>query len=245
MANINRYNEKREDMIKTRRIKAGLEERQDEEREYRVPTTMKGLWENFLYHYKKIMIVVVILIITVVACVASFLVRPTYDLSLIVVSERSFAGASGLFSPSLRGFASDVNGDGNVQVEFLSYEVTGNGEQATDMTNMTFAQMIGRLSETRDFLFLLDEAGYENLKSVGVSFVDIAEFAGGENIEGDRYQLKGKYFCKKVGLDGGLDDMFLCFLDMDGYVDSTKNNANVLKIHDAQKEMFEKILAYE
>lgn len=245
MANLNRYNERREDLIQTRRVKAGLEERKEEEREVKVPTTLKGLWENFLYHYKKIMLAVVFLIVVVIACVASFWAQPSYDLSLIVVSERSFSGAGSVISPSLRSFASDLNGDGDITIEFVNYEVVAEDELATDMTTMTFAQILGRLSETNDFIFMLDETGYANLQSVGVEFVDISEFAGGEGIEGDRYYLKDKYFCKKVGLDGALDDMFLCFLDIEGYDERTKSNEDVLKMQKAQREMFEKILAYE
>ena len=65
MANLNRYNEKREEMIEIRRKKAGLEEIQNEKREILVPTTLKGKWENFLYHYKKTMLAMMFVIILV------------------------------------------------------------------------------------------------------------------------------------------------------------------------------------
>lgn len=244
MANLNRYNKKREEMIEIRRKKAGLEEIQEEKREILVPTTLKGKWENFLYHYKKIMFAMMFLIIVGVVCIASFFLREQYDLSVIVISKNTYAGADALFVPSLRGFATDVNGNGTVELEFASYQVVSEGESASDMTAMTFTQIIGRLSECRDYLFLLDETGYENLKSIEVEFVPISSFAGCEGMEGDKYYLKDKDIRKKIGLNEGLDNMFFCFVDINSY-EASSINEEKQKIHDAQWAMLEGIIAFE
>lgn len=245
MANLNRYNENREEMIKIRRQKAGLEEATVEKREVAVPTTLKGYWDNFWYHYKGIMLGILFVIVLVSVGLISAFSKTPYDMSFVVISERSFTGADQLFKPALRGFASDLNGNGQVDVEFAEYLIGEGAGSTTEMVNMTYAQVLTRVSDGTDFIFLLDEAGYENLKSVDMQFVDISEFTGSSEPQGDKYSLKDKALSKRFGLDGGLDDMFLCFVDIEAYAENRQNDERIQKLHAAQWDMFQKMVDFE
>ena len=173
--------------------------------------------------------------------------KPVYDATFLIISEKSFSGSESLIQSPLKSFAKDVNGDGEIKMDIQSFQlaVKADSEMTPQMQEMTYAKVIGRISDRRDFVFMLDEDGYENLQSIGFEFEDISSFTGSDAPQGDKYYLKNTKLSEKMELYGVVNDMFLCFVDFDSYSDSLKNSEEMQKQHQNQWEYFKALIDYE
>lgn len=211
---------------------------------YAVPQTRKEKLANFWYHYKWFVIAAVFVLILVVSLLVNILSKPTYDNSFIIISEKSFTGSQYFIKEPLEKMSGDVNGDGKILVKVMEFQLaTGEGNAMTpQMQDMSYAKIIGEISDRREFVFMLDEEGYRNLKSVGIEFEDISSFTGEDEPQGDKYPLKGTELSKKLGLNKLLDKMYLCFADFDTYSERLRESKEMQQIHETQRAFFKALV---
>jgi len=248
MANMEQYNKEKQELIETRRKKAGIDSVNVEEvRTFEGPKTRKEKFDNFWYHYKLVVFAVLFVVVIVLVWLINLLNKPVYDATFLIISEKSFSGSESLIQSPLKSFAKDVNGDGEIKIDVQSFQlaVKADSEMTPQMQEMTYAKVIGRISDRKDFVFMLDEDGYEDLKSIGFEFEDISSFTGSDTPQGDKYYLKGTKLSEKMELYGVVNNMFLCFVDFDSYSDSLKNSEEMQKQHQNQWNYFKALIDYE
>lgn len=248
MANMEQYNKEKQELIEARRKKAGIDAANVEEvHTVDGPKTGKEKIANFWYHYKLVVFAVLFVAVIVLVWLINQLNKPVYDATFLIISEKSFSGSELLIQSPLKSFARDVNGDGEIKMDIQSFQlaVKADSEMTPQMQEMTYAKVIGRISDRRDFVFMLDEDGYENLQSIGFEFEDISSFTGSDTPQGDRYYLKDTKLSEKMELYGVVNDMFLCFVDFDSYSESLKNSEEMQKQHQNQWDYFKSLIDYE
>ncbi len=248
MADIKQYNKEKQELIETRRKKAGIEPLNEEKTHvFGGPKTGKEKIANFWYHYKLVVFAVLFVVVIFLAWLINLLNKPVYDATFLIISDKSFSGSEPLITSPLKSFAQDVNGDGKIQMDIESFQlaVKADSEMTPQMQEMTYAKVIGRVSDRKDFVFMLDEDGYENLQSIGLKFEDISSFTGSDTPQGDKYYLKDTKLSEKMELYGAVNDMFLCFVDFDSYSDSLKNSEEMQQQHQNQWDYFKALIDYQ
>ena len=81
------------------------------------PTTPKGRWENFWYHYKAQTIIAAVLIITVVISVTQLFKRETYDYTVMYAGPQGVAVQDAVYiEKAFAEIGKDRTGDGKVIV---------------------------------------------------------------------------------------------------------------------------------
>ena len=93
-----------------------------------------------------------------------------------------------------------------------------------------------------DYLFMVNDFGYDSLKNMSATFVDLSQYSDSSNVTGDKYLLNGTNLMKELGLDGLKDNMYLCFLDISAYQDKVKNNEKIQKKYAEALEYLQTLL---
>ena len=248
MANLDQYNKERQELIDVRRQKAGSNAQQVvHTHAYAKPKTLKQKISNIWYHYKMIIFGILFVLIVFTVWLVNALQQPVYDATFLILSERSFSGAETLISTGLKSFVSDAAQNGEILLDIETFDLISENdtEISPQMQEMTTAKAIGRVSTRKDFVFMLDETGYENLKSIGMEFEDISSFTGSDTPQGDKYSLKGTRLSEKMELNAALNDMFLCFADFDSYSDNLQNDTEMQELHESQRSFFQAMIDYQ
>lgn len=245
MTDLKKYNKERQEMIEARRQKAEGTISEAQAVAYIGPQTPKEKMENFWYHYKWFVVVGVALAILITIVAIQMFNRPEFDASVIVASEKSLEGLEPLLEPGFEGIVEDYDQNGEKRVEVSIFKLGAEeGEVVSPQVGqMNYAKLTGRVTNRKDFIFLLDEVGYDFLTNLGMEFEDVSAFTGSDESQGDRFFLEGTTAAQQIHFQNTGEDLFLCFADFDTYPEKLKSDPEYQKIHEIQREYFEKLIA--
>jgi len=130
---------------------------------------VKSKIENIWYYYKWYIIVGALFIALAIVVTVQIVNRSEADAYFIVTNAYSNTNVTDGTCDEMRYFirreyASDRNGDGEVNVEYAHYTF---GTAATDSTNQQ--ALTAAIYSTDYFLIICDETGYDRLKMLGTS----------------------------------------------------------------------------
>ena len=92
------------------------------------PTTAKGKWENFWYHYKFPALLLAFVIVAAIVMTVQLLTRETYDYTVTLVTERGLApNTVELMKAELLPFAQDEDQNGEVSLLVDNIPLTSSG----------------------------------------------------------------------------------------------------------------------
>ncbi len=212
------------------------------------PKTFKEKWKNFWYHYKLIVIACVFVVICIVSLLWNVIFTEKFDASLIVVSEKSFTGATSIIQENLEKFLIDYDKNGKVESSIIPIQLEGDkpSNLSPEMLQMNQSKLFGIIAQGDTFLYLLDKTSYDQVKSTGVVFEDLTTLSKRENIINDKfkdkYDLSNTKLSEKLGLSGVLDGMFLCLVDFDSYDEKAQSKAKYAKPYEYEKDLLLKMI---
>lgn len=249
MSELDEYKKERQELIEARRLKnaqpgTGLFPEKGEEP--LVPKTFGAKWSNFWYHYKFHMMALALVLVILGVFLWQVVFPTRYDASLTIVSAESFEGSYDFIGSALKELAVDRTGNGETQIDFATFQLATkeNSEMTPQTLEMTRSKLLGRVSTWQNFVFLLDDTGYEQLTSVGAVFMDLSQdFPDNGRIKGDKYRLQGSEFAKLIGLDNMLEDKFLCFIDYKGFDESAQQKSKIKTAYENDWDFFRKIVS--
>ena len=245
MADLKKYNKERQEMIEARRQKAEGKIGEAQTVAYVGPQTPKEKIENFWYHYKWFVVVGAALAVLIIIVAIQMLNRPAFDVSVVVASETSLEGLEPLFEPGFESIVDDYDQNGEKQVEVSIFKLgAAEGQNVSpEVGQMNYAQLTGRVTNRKDFIFLLDEVGHDFLTNLGIEFEEISVFTGSSEPQGDRYMLDGTTAAELIHFSDTGEELFLCFADFDAYSEKLKSDPEYQTIYENQREFFEKLIA--
>lgn len=245
MADLKQYNKARQEMIEARRQKVEGTMEPTGPTVYAGPQTAKEKIENFWYHYKWFVIVAVFVCAVIVISVIQMCNRPKYDTSIIIAAQHPMEGMESILSEGLESIVADYdqNGEKSVEVDIYQLGDQEGAQMSAELGQMNYEKLAARVSTRKDFIFLLDDVGYEYLTGMGIEFEDLSAYSDNESIEGDRCYLEGTKAAELIGMDNTGDLLYFCFVDFDTYTESLKNDESIVKAHENQEEYFKQLIA--
>lgn len=245
MADLNQYNKARQEMIEARRQKAEGTIEPAAPTVYAKPQTVQKKLENFWYHYKWFVVAAVFLLVIVSISAAQMLGRTQYDVSIVIATQQPLQGLEEVFRPGLESIVDDYDQNGQKSVEIDAYQLgdAENAQMSTQLSQMNYEKLAARVSTRKDFIFILDDVGYDYLTGMGIEFEDLSAYSDSDNIKGDRCMLDGTKGGEMMNLEGTGDALYFCFVDFDTYTESLKNDELIVKAHENQEEYFKQLIA--
>ncbi len=245
MTDLQKYNKERQEMIEARRQKAEGRMSEASAAVCIKPQTPKEKISNFWYHYKWFVIVGIALAVVITVFIVQVLNRPSFDVSVVVASETSLEGLEPLFQPGFESIAEDYDQNGKLQADVSIFKLgAAEGQNVSpQIGQMNYAKLTGRVTNRKDFIFLLDEVGYDFLTNLGIKFEKISAITESVDSQGDRCMLEGTTAAKLVHFSNTGEELFLCFADFDAYSEKLKSDSEYQKIYENQREYFKKLIA--
>lgn len=208
-----------------------------------VLTTRKQKIENFWYHYKVHVIVGILLVAMATHLFISIFYKAKFDVTLNIVSEQSFEGASDYFVGRIDEILLDYDGDGKKKMNVNPMQVSSGANSnglAGEALMANQAKLLSTTGDTKMLLYLVDQGGYDVVTEIGLKFKDLSEF-NSANIQGDKYSLKDTKLSELLALDDMLDNMYLCIVDFENY---DKKKASSQKVYDREYDFLSKLIEY-
>lgn len=249
MSSIDEDKKRKRELIEARKHRYDMPEQalydSDPNRDFK-PKTVRQKIANFWFHSKWFLIAGVAIVSIVVWIIVPFLFPQRYDTSFSIVSEDNFSSWQSFILPALNSVLEDYDGNGKKELEYIAYEIPEDLESANPDTLMaSLTRLSGKLSNGTDFLFMCDEVGYANLKKFNCEFLDLSEITDSENVDGDKYRLKGTAFGDSLGISGVGGDygLFLCFIDSTGFSSTDWDSPDIIEARRRQMDYFQNIIA--
>jgi len=245
------YRKERQALIEARKVKntvpdGELQKQEDDEKI--VPKTFKEKWDNYWYHYKGVTLGGLFAAVVAFAFIWQMTHPTVYDCSFSVVTVFPFGSFQEELKEVLVSHMDDYTGDGEKNLELVVYSVVDpdDKEAVTDAQSVMAEQMklMARLSTGEDYLFLVDELGYERVHDqMEMSFLDLSELYDSGHIEGDKYCLNGTKLLEEVGLKDWEEPLYLCIVDLSLYWGDTPVKEDVQEKYDASCAFLESLMA--
>lgn len=252
MSDLDEYKRDRQKLIEARKIKntvpdAELEAHSDADVRI-TPKTFKEKWANYWYHYKAMTFAIAIGAVLVFSLVWSLTHPTVYDASISFVSTVPFDSISESLQTSLEPYIEDFSGDGTKKLELAFYTmsdpnstevvVNGQAEMATQM------KLMARLTVGEDFIFILDDVGYEKMtQQMEIKMENLSKYTDSPQVNGDKYKLNGTKLLEKMGMKGWEDNLYLCFVDFSAYGEREQMKDELVENHAHSLEVLEKLLS--
>lgn len=223
MSDLENHKKNMKELAETRKRKlsdssggAGTLELEDNEIKL---VTFKDKWINYWYHYKFATIAFVISLMIVVFSIMTFIDKSTFDAGLAFVTETPFESNSLFVASEWKDFCDDSNEDGEVNINVFTAQLDVYNKYSLDptMAEANVTRFMGNISLMGNFLYVVDEVGYNSLIEVGCILADLSNLTDVDLPADDnlRYPLKDTQLAQKVGLGNILDGMYLCIISYD------------------------------
>lgn len=140
-------------------------ESQTKKTEYEKPKGIRKKLENFMYHYKWVLVSCIVAVIMVSVFVRDILMRVDYDLSIVIAGEHVFFedGDYDIIIQNLESVAPDINGDGEVHVALTPITMTNSDSPASmEMQSANQIKLMGELSAQSSYIYIIDRALYDS-----------------------------------------------------------------------------------
>lgn len=125
-----------------------------------VPKTAKEKRANWWFYHKVHLLVGVLLVALVGGVIYSLLSRTSPDYTIAIVGGSFYSDDMiTKMEEQMAPYGEDRNGDGQVQVEVLTYAVGGSGDP--QMQEINGVRMLGDASEFTSVIYLTDDTGFE------------------------------------------------------------------------------------
>jgi hypothetical protein len=177
----------------------------DEEIENLRPKTFGQKFENFWYHNSLKVFAVVLVLIISVATVYSIVSREKFDYTVLFVTSEALDKEAINYANAIKAYGVDVNGDNKVTVNVIPLAIV----KETELKDIDFylavrskltAEIVSReisIFILDDYIYNMIEANDQQNKSAGM-FADLNTIAKNENINKDRFLIKGSHFDKTL-----------------------------------------------
>lgn len=185
------------------------------DRKVEKPTTFKGKWDNFWYHYKLTVLLVVAVIGIGIWIAYDIINRKEYDLTIMVVTTDGYlTPPSDIddFEKSISDYVKDFNSDGKKEVILSDLRVGENVDPM--MLQGNIAKYTASIANVEDIIYIFNKESYDRCKEQGVVFEDLSKYSNNPDnpaIQGDKYSLKGDERFKKIV---GYEDMYMVVRDI-------------------------------
>lgn len=212
------------------------------------PTTFKGKWQNYWYHYKWATFGTAFAAILVVTFVWQIVTRPVYDATMVLVSEFPFDSMTESFKANLSELATDYTENEKIEIDIMSIQQDFSGENSLspEMTQAGFVKLSAGLSTLDSFIYLVDEVSYDSLKEMELNFMDLSDLASPESLDKpDRYSLKDSKLAELLEAPEILGDMYLCFVDYHALDEKRQEKKTIKANYERDIVFFEELLAYK
>ncbi len=207
------------------------------DRKVEKPTTFKGKWDNFWYHYKLTVLLVVAVVGLSVWVIHDVVTKKEYDLTVMIISSEGYTTPQteiDEFENSMKELTIDANSDG--KVEFLLSDIRIGEDMDTMVIQAGMAKYTASISSVEDIIYIVNDDVYNMLKEQGVIFEDLTKYSTNSSVQGDKYLLKDDERFKNIV---GYEDMYLVVRDVNAISDVDKK---VLKKYDNAIEFVKKII---
>ncbi|MEG0691675.1 MAG: hypothetical protein RR444_01175 [Oscillospiraceae bacterium] len=252
MSEYDQYKKERQKLIEATKVKmstpnggAGVEK---EDYQPLKPTTFKGKWSNYWYHYKWLTFGSLFGGILIFMFAWQMIFKPVYDARMVVLSELPFDSMVDSFEVKLSDLATDYTQNGKIELDFMSIQQDLKGENSLspEMVQAGFVKLSASLSTLDSYIYLVDESSYDYLKEMEINLMDLSGLADPEKLDkADRYSLKDTKLAEKLELSEILDTMYLCFIDYDSLDEKRQNKKDIKANYERDIAFFKELLAYK
>ncbi len=205
------------------------------------PTTFKGKWANYWYHYKFVTWITVFVVALVTFFVYDMVTKPEYDYDIMLLSEINYmpdylSKAEEALMPLL----DDVNGDG--EVNFMLQSALLTGDESADPSYVMAGQVrfSGAISDGLNYIFVVDDYTYAFMKSQEIELYDLSQLSDDPNVDGDKFLLNETPGFSEMLLDNNL---YLVIRDPEGVY--TEDEEAVLERFEDQIGLVEDIINFK
>lgn len=144
-----------------------------------VPKTRKEKWDNFLFHYKWHMIVSIVLISILAVTITQCATKKRYDLEVVLFSRHLIMEEQAdKIEKYLSGYAEDINGDGEINVNVINCSFEQNGGSVEHRNTMMTKLQALISGDENAILFITDEDAAKYLEETITK-----DFFEGETVE--------------------------------------------------------------
>lgn len=132
-----------------------------------VPRTPKEKWDNFWFQYKWHVIAVTAAVVVLAVLITQCATRKKYDIEVVYFSYTAALDAqTEAMADYLSRYASDINGDGKVNVQVVNCSFTNNSGNAQYRNTMLTKLQSLIAADANALLFITDGEAYEYLSGV-------------------------------------------------------------------------------
>ncbi len=252
MSEYDKYKKDRQKLIEATKVKmstpnggAGVKK---EDYQPLKPTTAKGKWENYWYHYKWVTFGSIFAAILIITFVWQIAFKTVYDAHMVVVSKIPFDTVVDSFKVKLSDLATDYTQNQKIELDIMAiqHDNSGEGSLSPEMVQANYVKLAAGLSTLDSYIYMLDESSYDYLKEMDLKFMDLSELVGTENLDKpDRYALKGTNLAKKLDVSVLTDNMYLCFIDYSALDEKRQNKKDIKANYERDIVFFKEMLAYK
>ncbi len=148
------------------------------------PRTAKEKGENFWFHYKWHTLGAIALIIVLAIAIVQLAGRTSYDMKVVLFAHTVVGDShTELISDYFEGYCTDLNGDGEVNVQVINCTVDDEGYEL-QFKNTIYTRILGIINaEKTAMLYVVDDEAIEYFDEniEGESFFDTTPYALPEN----------------------------------------------------------------
>ncbi|MEG0571167.1 MAG: hypothetical protein RR497_05940 [Oscillospiraceae bacterium] len=209
------------------------------------PETFKEKRLNFWYHYKWATLALVLAVALIIVFIVSMVNKVEYDTTFTAISVLPLSMAQSTFERVLSPLTVDANGDKKQMACFVDVPLENTKEQQFQDPNALLSaktKLAAMLSDKEAFIFLLDEQGYDFICATGIKWLDLETIAQSENIDGNKYMLKGSALAKELDGEEILEDSFICVMDFEQSAAAPKTKKAHVKRYEAAKQLMKNII---
>ncbi len=192
-------------------------------REVQKPTTLKGKWENFRYHYGVATIVLLCVIGAVAFLVYDLATQTKYDMNMVLVTKQNYGNTEDNYDAvkqRLTQYMQDSNGDGQINIDLLAMVLDTEDEKAdANMIAANQTKLMGSFSGDTDLVYLVDDTFYQQFLDDGIEFVDLSPYSDNPNVDGDRYAIRDDSDFSDLN---GKEDLYLVIRALDNLTHKDK-----------------------
>ena len=141
---------------------------------------MRKWFENYWYHNKWKTLIALFFIVTAIICAVQLLTRPKYDVYVVYVGNAGYVTGDDYqdILTSLTQFASDVDGNGEVSVNFSRETfISDVDDPFSSSLNSNIGKFMQSALISNYYVFIIDPVLYEEYKDSGL-FVDLSDHVG-------------------------------------------------------------------
>lgn len=224
----------RKELIRIIESRENTKIEQQEKPVYEKPQGAKNKYENFMYHYKWLLVAVIIGICIISVFIYDLVTKVDYDYTIMMAGSFYADGEDiDTIAENIQLYATDLNGNGSIDVNINPITISTHENADPEMQSANQMKLMAELAAQTSYIYIFDDSIYESIFKDQGLFLPI-EYNGQKT---DKIPVDNNKIFKGTKMES--NNLYI------GVFDNTQDNIKKekqLEYYNASLELFNEII---